>query len=112
MLVMHGSAWLILKTEDLIASRARRAGTVAALIAGAGYALGGLWLAFGIEGFHFVTPPGSERPVEPAAQRGGAGRQLAVGLCRAALDAIAPLLGFLGIAMVLRAFRSGATGRR
>ncbi|MDZ7908906.1 MAG: cytochrome d ubiquinol oxidase subunit II [Gemmobacter sp.] len=47
MLVMHGGAWLTLKTEGPVQRRARAIGSVAALVAVAGYALAGLWLAFG-----------------------------------------------------------------
>lgn len=107
MLMMHGSAWLVLKTEDPIASRARRTGTIAALVAGAGYALGGLWLAFGIEGFHFVTPPDPNGPSNPLLTDVAQGGSWLAAYAQRPWIIIAPVLGFLGIAMVLRAFRSG-----
>lgn len=60
MLVMHGSAWLALKTEGLIAERARAYGRIAALIALVGYVLGGVWLAYGIQGYGYPAPPPTE----------------------------------------------------
>lgn len=54
MLVMHGGAWLTLKATGPVQTRARAIGSVAALVAVGGYALAGVWLAFGIEGYRIV----------------------------------------------------------
>jgi cytochrome d ubiquinol oxidase subunit II len=54
MLVMHGGAWLTLKAEGKVQTRARSIGSVAALVAVGAYALAGVWLAFGIEGYRIA----------------------------------------------------------
>jgi cytochrome d ubiquinol oxidase subunit II len=54
MLVMHGGAWLTLKAEGAVQQRARTIGSVAALVAVVAYALAGVWMAFGIEGYRIV----------------------------------------------------------
>lgn len=55
MLVMHGAVWLQLRTEDPVASRARAAATVAGLVLFAAFALAGVWVAAGIDGYRVVS---------------------------------------------------------
>ncbi|OCW56618.1 cytochrome d ubiquinol oxidase subunit II [Hoeflea olei] len=72
MLVMHGGAWLTLKAEGAVRDRARRFGSVAALIALAGYALAGLWMAYGIEGYRIVgayTTTAASNPLQFEVER-------------------------------------------
>jgi cytochrome d ubiquinol oxidase subunit II len=54
MLVMHGGAWLTLKADGVVQSRARTIGSVAALIAVAAYVMAGIWMAAGIKGYRIV----------------------------------------------------------
>lgn len=99
MLLQHGAAWLALKADGMVETRARRMGPVFGYIAAAGYALAGIWLAFGIEGFHLVgpaVPDGPSNPLLSEVARGGS--WLAVYGERPWI-AIAPLLGFAGILM-------------
>jgi cytochrome bd ubiquinol oxidase subunit II len=65
MLVMHGGAWLTLKATGPVQERARAIGSVAALVAVGGYALAGLWLAFGIEGYRIVGDYVTNGPSNP-----------------------------------------------
>ena len=58
-----------LKGGGVVAIRARAIGTWAGVVAFVGYALAGLWLAFGIDGFALRRGRG-QRPVEPALLRG------------------------------------------
>ncbi len=107
MLLMHGAAWLNLKTEGLVAARARRFGVIAGLVAASGYALAGLWLALGIDGFSFVNdvaPDGPSNPLYSEVTRGGS--WLAAYAERPWI-AVAPVMGFLGIALTLRGLVSG-----
>ncbi|WP_300438543.1 cytochrome d ubiquinol oxidase subunit II [uncultured Mameliella sp.] len=107
MLLMHGAAWLNLKTEGLVAARARRFGVIAGLVAASGYALAGLWLALGIDGFSFVNdvaPDGPSNPLYSEVTRGGS--WLAAYAERPWI-AVAPVMGFLGIALALRGLVSG-----
>lgn len=106
MLLMHGAAWLSLKAEGAVAERARRIGTVAGLVAAAGYALAGLWLAAGIDGFALgeVAANGPSNPLYSEVTRGGS--WLAAYSERPWI-AIAPLLAFVGIAMAVMGLRAG-----
>lgn len=65
MLLVHGAGWLVLKTEGPIQRRARDYGRTAALVVLAGYLIAGLWLAFGVEGYHYVSPPPHDGPSNP-----------------------------------------------
>uniref|UniRef100_UPI0035665B14 cytochrome d ubiquinol oxidase subunit II n=1 Tax=Paracoccus seriniphilus TaxID=184748 RepID=UPI0035665B14 len=65
MLVMHGAGWLVLKTDGAIAERARVLGSRAALVVLAGYALAGLWLAVGVDGYALVGQVAHDGPSNP-----------------------------------------------
>jgi cytochrome d ubiquinol oxidase subunit II len=107
MLLMHGAAWLSLKADGPVAARARTIGTVAGIVAGAAYALAGLWLAVGVEGFAIVgevVTDGPSNPLYSEVTRGGS--WLAAYGARPWI-AIAPALGFLGIGMAVLGLRAG-----
>ncbi len=57
MLALHGSLWLQLRTEDTIANRARDASKWLAIAVVALFALGGIWVAFGMDGYRIVSQP-------------------------------------------------------
>ena len=105
MLAMHGAAWLALKAEDPVAGRARRIGTVAGMVAIATFALAGLWLAFGIDGYRItseVAANGHSNPLHSEVSRDVS--WLAAYSARPWI-AIAPILGFLGMAMAVMKLR-------
>ncbi|WP_375698457.1 cytochrome d ubiquinol oxidase subunit II [Pseudophaeobacter sp. TrK17] len=107
MLLMHGAAWLTLKTEGVIAERARRIGSTAGMVAAGGYALAGLWLAVGIDGFALaneVGPGGPSNPLYSEVIREGS--WLAAYVARPWII-VAPMMGFLGIALAVRGLRAG-----
>jgi cytochrome d ubiquinol oxidase subunit II len=107
MLLMHGAAWLTLKTEGVIAERARRIGSTAGMVAAGGYALAGLWLAVGIDGFALaneVAPSGPSNPLYSEVIREGS--WLAAYAARPWII-VAPMMGFLGIALAVRGLRAG-----
>ena len=107
MLVMHGAAWLGLKAEGAVAARARAIGTVAGLVAAAGYVLAGAWLAFGIDGFAFageVVRDGPSNPLHSEITRGGS--WLDAYAARPWI-AVAPAMALAGIAMAVRGLRAG-----
>lgn len=97
MLVMHGAAWLILKSRGETAERARGFGMFAAVATIALFALGGIWLALGVDGYRITSPIAANGPSNPLAKS-----------VEVAADAwfdnyaahpwtvIAPLLGFAG----------------
>lgn len=57
MLVMHGALYLQLRTEGVIQQRAQQAARIFGLILIVAFALAGLWVAFGIDGFRIVSMP-------------------------------------------------------
>ncbi|MDS7595107.1 cytochrome d ubiquinol oxidase subunit II [Agrobacterium tumefaciens] len=65
MLLMHGAAWLMLKTEGVIAERARGIGSVAALATTVLFALGGVFLWFGVDGYRFTSEIVTSGPSNP-----------------------------------------------
>ena len=66
MLVMHGGAWLVLKTSGPVADRARNFGSLAALVTIALFAVAGLWVWAGFGGYRItsvVDPMGASNPL-------------------------------------------------
>jgi cytochrome d ubiquinol oxidase subunit II len=57
MLTMHGAVWLQLRTEAVIADRARTWAKWTSLVTVAGFVLAGLWLMVGIDGYRVVSMP-------------------------------------------------------
>ncbi|WP_299911953.1 cytochrome d ubiquinol oxidase subunit II [uncultured Paracoccus sp.] len=106
MMVMHGAGWLVLKTEGAIQARARDYGAKAAVVVLAGYALAGLWMAFGIDGFAFVTEPPHDGPSNPlVSEVVHQGSWFAAYATRPWII-IAPIMGFVGTGMAMRALRN------
>jgi len=106
MLLTHGAAWLSLKAEGDVAHRARRIGGITGLVMIVGYLLAGLWLAVGIDGYHFVNavdPNGPSNPLYNAVARGGSWLS-AYG--ERPWIIVAPVLAVIGEAMALLALRS------
>lgn len=65
MLVMHGSAWLMIKTSGPVADRARQCGMVAAPLTVAIFALAGLFLWLGIDGYRVTSLLDKAAPSNP-----------------------------------------------
>ncbi len=107
MLLTHGAAWLSLKAEGAVAMRARRIGSVTGLIAIVGFALAGIWLAFGVQGYQLtgkIITDGPSNPLYSEVTRTGS--WLSAYLHRPWI-AIAPLLGFAGMALAVKGLREG-----
>ena len=107
MLIMHGAAWLILKAEGPVAERARGYGSVAALLTIALFAIGGLWLWLGIDGYRITSEIVTAGPSNPLAKT----VERASGIWFENYGAhpwmmIAPVLGFLGAAAALISLRA------
>jgi cytochrome d ubiquinol oxidase subunit II len=97
MLAMHGATFLYQKTEAVIAERARKAAMAAGVVTIAAFALAGVWVATGLEGYRIVsTPPldTSFMPIAKSVQR-GAGAWLD-NYTRWPLTLAFPALGILG----------------
>jgi cytochrome d ubiquinol oxidase subunit II len=65
MLIMHGAAWLVLKTDGPVAARARGFGSIAALATSVLFALGGVFLWLGIDGYRFTSEIVTDGPSNP-----------------------------------------------
>lgn len=57
MLSTHGAAWLQLRADDIIAERAKKAILYLGPFVTVAFALAGLWLYFGIDGYKIVSQP-------------------------------------------------------
>ncbi|MCQ2005704.1 cytochrome d ubiquinol oxidase subunit II [Rhizobium sp. NRK18] len=107
MIVMHGAAWLNLKTEGTVQARARRYGSIAALVMMAAYALAGIWLAAGIQAYAFSVPPVANGPSNPLLSE-----VVRQGSWMAAYSArpwiiVSPILGFAGAFLAFLGLRAG-----
>ncbi|WP_343502910.1 cytochrome d ubiquinol oxidase subunit II [Alloyangia pacifica] len=107
MLIMHGAAWLSVKTKGMVAFRAQRIGTVAGMIAAGGYALAGLWLAFGIDGFHITSEIVMDGPSNPLFKEVAHEGSWLMAYAERPWILIAPILGFSGMFMAVRGLREG-----
>ena len=76
MLALHGATFLQVKADGVIAERARRAAIVAALATIIAFALTGIWIAFGIEGYRITAMPDANSafmpPLKTVVKAGGA----------------------------------------
>lgn len=97
MLVMHGAAYLSTKTEGPVNDRARSFGSVSALALIVLFALAGVWLYYGIDGYAFTSAVNTGGPSNPlmsdVAREQGA---WFVNYGRYPWMMLAPALGFLG----------------
>ena len=68
MLVMHGAVYLQLRTENPIQERAQQAVALAAKVFMSAFALAGLWLLIGVDGYRLETFAGTAAPSNPLAK--------------------------------------------
>ncbi|HKA45271.1 MAG TPA: cytochrome d ubiquinol oxidase subunit II [Burkholderiales bacterium] len=102
MLVMHGAAYLHVRTEGEIYARARAALKAAATAVIVLFAVGGIWVATGIEGYRIVSMPPADSafmPLAKAVEKSG-GAWLGNYSAHPWMIA-APLLGFGGAALAI-----------
>jgi len=107
MLVMHGGAWLTVKTEGPVQARARAIGSVAALVAVAAYALAGVWMAFGIEGFRILGDVVTTGPSNPLHFQVARTPSWLSAYADRPWIAIAPVLGVAGGLLTALGLRAG-----
>ncbi|MET7142724.1 cytochrome d ubiquinol oxidase subunit II [Xanthomonas sp. PPL139] len=112
MLVAHGAAMLVLKTDGPVAERAARYGSVAALTACTLFAGAGVWVATGLPGYAVtsqVVTDGATNPLLKTAVLGEVGGWMH-NYQSMPLTALAPAAGLLGLllsAVLLRKRRGG-----
>ncbi|HVY43305.1 MAG TPA: cytochrome d ubiquinol oxidase subunit II [Hyphomicrobiaceae bacterium] len=108
MLVMHGAAWLTLKSQGPVAERSRLYGSIAAIATVVLFALGGLWLWLGVDGYRITSNIITTGPSNPLAK--SVVRAPGVWFNNYAVHAwmmIAPVLGLLGALGSLGFMRTG-----
>jgi cytochrome d ubiquinol oxidase subunit II len=107
MLVMHGAAWLTVKTTGPVQIRARAIGSVAALLAVAAYALAGVWMAFGVEGFRIVGDHATGGPSNPLHFQVERTASWLTAYADRPWIAIAPVMGLAGGLLTFAGLRAG-----
>ena len=105
MLLTHGAAWLSLKAEEPVASRARSIGSVTGIVTIVGYALAGLWLAFGFQGYAIVGEAVTDGPSNPLFSEVMRTSTWLIAYAERPWIVIAPILGFAGMVMAVRGLR-------
>ncbi|QJD67902.1 cytochrome d ubiquinol oxidase subunit II [Xanthomonas campestris pv. badrii] len=112
MLLAHGAAMLVLKTDGPVADRAARLGSSAAVCAALLFAAAGAWVALGLPGYAVTSVLATDAQTNPLAKTAAltaAGGWLH-NYSSMPATVLAPLLGLLGLAMsalLLRARRGG-----
>lgn len=109
MLVMHGAAYLRVKTDGVIAQRTRTLGSLAALALVVLFTVAGLWLASGIDGYVITSPIVTDGPSNPTYKE-------ATVVAGAWLNnyetypwmMLAPILGYAGAILAVLFWRFGA----
>ncbi|RCW82734.1 cytochrome d ubiquinol oxidase subunit II [Phyllobacterium bourgognense] len=107
MLVMHGGAWLVLKTSGPVAERARGYGSGAALITIGLFGLAGLWVWAGDGGYRItspVDPTGVSNPLMKTVIEESGAWFANYGSYPVLL--LAPIFGFIGAAGALVGLRA------
>lgn len=108
MLVMHGGAWLVLKTQDAVADRSRRYASIASVATIVLYALAGVWLWVSIGGYQLTSvhvPNGPSNPLLKTVNAGVAGGWFA-NYQNHPWTMLAPTLGFIGALLALAGLRA------
>ncbi len=111
MLIMHGSAYAAFKVGEPMSRRAARAGSWAAVVFVAGFALAGAWVANAIDGHRITSVVDTLGPANPLAKRVAVAAGAWLGNFRAhpALW-LAPAVAVLAAALAASLLRSGRAG--
>lgn len=111
MLTMHGGVWLQLRTDDPVSGRAKKAVTIMGLVTFVCFALAGLWIAYGIDGYRIVSEPAHDALPNPLSKEVeiAAGAWLDI-YAKCKLAIIAPILGFLGVGLTVLLSRANRPG--
>jgi len=68
MMVMQGAHHLVLRTEGAVHARALRAARIATIVFVAAFALAGVWIAMGVDGYRILSMPPADAPFMPPAK--------------------------------------------
>lgn len=107
MLLTHGAAWLEVKTEGAVSDRARSIGSVTALLTLALFVLAGVWLYYGMDGYHITSEIARGGPSNPHAKTVALAPMAWFANYQAApWTLIAPVLGIAGALATFVALRA------
>ncbi len=111
MLTLHGAIWLQLRTEDSIAEHSKLWVKRAAIATIASFALAGLWVIFGLDGYQIISQPAFDALPNPLAKtvEPGNGALLAT-YKHFPLTVLFPLLGLAGAALTMRLSKANRPG--
>jgi cytochrome bd ubiquinol oxidase subunit II len=111
MLVTHGAIWLQLRTAEPVAGRAKAVAKKAGIATIVAFALAGVWLSFGIEGYRVVSMPALDATPNPLTKEvvREAGAWLA-NYGSYPWTLVFPLLGFGGLGLGVLASMSDRAG--
>lgn len=102
MLMMHGAIYLQLRTDSAVQQRAKKAALITGIICAIAFALAGLWVAFGIDGYRITSIQNVNVALNPLAKtvEKSAGAWL-TNYQSYPWMLLAPTAGFAGIALAL-----------
>lgn len=107
MMVMHGAAWLNLKSEGVVQARARSIGSIASLVTVGAFIIAGVWLAVGVSGYQIVGVVPDNQPSAPLMKTVSEGGSWLSAYATRPWIAIAPVLGVVGGVLAFFGLRSG-----
>lgn len=108
MLSVHGAVWLLLRTEGTVAVRAKQAVLVLAPLVTVLFAIAGVWLYLGIEGYRIVSQPPLDALPNPLAKEVVRARGAWLDIyARQPFALLAPAIGLAGPLLVAFLSRSG-----
>ncbi len=111
MLTMHGANWLQMRSDNHIAQRAARASQLAGIIVIVSFALAGIWVATGIDGYQIITMPATDAMPNPLAKTVAVGDGAWMSnYASYSWMILAPVLGFAGALLNILASRAGRGG--
>lgn len=102
MLMMHGAIYLQLRTDSAVQQRAKKAALITGMICAIAFALAGIWVAFGIDGYRITSIQNVNVALNPLAKtvEKSAGAWL-TNYQTYPWMLLAPIAGFVGIAFAL-----------
>jgi len=111
MLTMHGGIWIQMRTTGELAERTKHWISLMGIIAIAAFALAGLWLMMGIDGYRIIDMPATDALPNPLKKtvEVTAGAWLS-NYQTYPVTMILPLLGFAGMAMTIVLSRANRPG--
>ena len=106
MLMMHGAIYLQLRTDGTVQKRAQKAALIAGIVCAIAFALAGIWIAHGIDGYLITSTQDTNTALNPLAKT----VEKSAGAWLSNYHAypwmiLAPIAGFAGIALSLLAAR-------